>query len=138
MNDTVSRRPATPDAARAPGPGSAEAILAVVSQLTEMLRSENNDIVSRRAGASHHDYNLKKSQALLVMNRFAPLLTQMKPSPALRASLLNLRGELETNRRLLGLHLRAAQAVSDLITRAIREGQSDGTYSPLPWRDDAA
>jgi hypothetical protein len=130
-----SWRPATSDAARTPG--SAEAILAVVTQLTELVRSESEAIASRHARVSHSDYNLKKSQALLVMNRFAPLLTQAHPHPMLRTSLLNLCGELETNRRLLQLHLRAAQAVSDLITRAIREGQSDGTYSPSPWRDDA-
>lgn len=133
MSPTISRRP---DIARAPG--SADAILAVINQLTEAVGSENEDILSRRSGTNHHDYNLKKSQALLVMNRFAPLLTQVGANPALRASLQNLRSELEINRRLLGLQLRAAQAVSDLITRAIREGQSDGTYSPLPWRDDEA
>jgi len=119
------------------GTGYAEAMLAVIDQLTELVRSENEDIAGPNI-VNHHDYNLKKSQALLAMNRFAPLVGRLGPSPALRTGLARLRAELEINRRLLGLHLRAAQAVSDLITRAICEGQSDGTYSDLPWKDGAA
>lgn len=112
-------------------------MLAVINQLTELLRSENEDLAGPNI-VNHHDYNLRKSQALLAMNRFAPLLAQLEPTPALRTSLLHLRSELEINRRLLGLQLRAAQGVSDLITRAIREGQSDGTYSDFPWKDGVA
>jgi hypothetical protein len=136
MSPTIAGRTAASETAHAPG--SAEAVLTVINQLTEAIRAETEDLVNRRSGANHHDYNLKKSQALLVMNRFAPLLTQVKANSDLQTSLLSLCSELETNRRLLGLQLRAAQAVSELITRAIREGQSDGTYSPLPWRNDAA
>ena len=136
MSPMPTPRPLAFDGARPPG--SAEAILSVVVQLTEAVRAENEDILSRRATIDHHGYNLKKSQALLTLNRLAPLMKLAGASAPLRASLQNLCTVLETNRRLLGLELRAAQAVSDLIARAIREGQSDGTYSPLPWRDDAA
>jgi hypothetical protein len=136
MNPATSPRLTASNGARPTG--SAEAVLSVLVQLTEAVRSENEDILSRRPGINHHEYNLKKSQALLVMNRLAPLMAQAGASSPLRASLRDLRAELETNQRLLGLQLRAAQAVSDLIARAIREGQSDGTYSALPWRDDTA
>ncbi len=43
---------------------------------------------------------------------------------------------LETNRRLLSTQLKAARAVSDIITRAIRDSQSDGTYSDRYWMDE--
>ncbi|HTV32198.1 MAG TPA: hypothetical protein VME69_03725 [Methylocella sp.] len=110
-------------------------MLNVIKQVTELVRSENIEIGERR-GVNHHDYNLKKSQALVALNRLSPLFAHLEPNPVLRAALLDMRRELEINWRLLDLQLRAARAVSDLITRAICEGQSDGTYSALPWKDD--
>ena len=49
-------------------------------------------------------------------------------------TLAGLSAELEINHRLLRTQLKAAQTVSSLIARAIREGQSDGTYAPFAWR----
>jgi len=43
-------------------------------------------------------------------------------------------GELEDNRRILRVQLRAAQDVSEIIARD-QAGQSDGTYSAFSWRD---
>jgi hypothetical protein len=126
-----------PTSGAADSAGCGEAAFTVINQLTELVRSENEDIAGP-AGAKLHEYNLKKSQALLALRRVAPLIARLAPNAALGASLIELRTELETNRRLLDLQLRAAQAVADLITRAIYEGQSDGTYSALPWKDDVS
>ena len=41
---------------------------------------------------------------------------------------------LEANRRALGVQLKASVAVAEIIARAIRDGQSDGTYTALAWR----
>jgi len=107
----------------------------VINQVTELVRSENKEI-GELSGANHHDYNLKKGQALVALNRLSPLFAHLESNPVLRAALQDMRRELESNLRLLELQLRAARAVSDLITRAICEGQSDGTYSALPWKND--
>jgi hypothetical protein len=37
---------------------------------------------------------------------------------------------------MLRTQLQAAQAVSEIIARAIRESQSDGTYSARAWLED--
>ena len=34
---------------------------------------------------------------------------------------------------LLAVQLKACEAVSEIITRAIQDGQSDGTYTALAW-----
>ena len=107
----------------------------VINQVTELVRSENKEI-SELSGANHHDYNLKKGRALVALNRLSPLFAHLEANPVLWAALQDMRRELESNLRLLDLQLRAARAVSDLITRAIYEGQSDGTYSALPWKND--
>jgi hypothetical protein len=46
-----------------------------------------------------------------------------------------LRVKLDANQRLLRIQLNAARKVSDIIARAIQDGQSDGTYSAYAWRD---
>ena len=38
-----------------------------------------------------------------------------------------------TTRRALAVQLKACEAVSEIITRAIQDGQSDGTYTALAW-----
>ncbi len=87
-------------------------------------------------GVDYHAYNLRKSQGLLELNRLAPAFANHQIGPVLRAALADLHAKLETNRRLLRTQLLAAQAVSNIIARAIRDSQSDGTYSAHPWLDD--
>jgi hypothetical protein len=36
---------------------------------------------------------------------------------------------------MLRVQLNAARKVSDIIAKAIQDGQSDGTYSAFVWRD---
>jgi hypothetical protein len=52
----------------------------------------------------------------------------------LREALADLHAKLEINRRALALQLKACVAVSEIIFRAIRDSQSDGTYTALAWR----
>ena len=55
---------------------------------------------------------------------------------ATSAALADLQAKLETNHRMLHTQLQAAQAVSEIIAKAIRESQSDGTYSDRYWMDE--
>jgi hypothetical protein len=110
-------------------------ILPVVDRLRQALDEENQDL-ARRGRVDYHAYNLRKSQGLLELNRLAPALAGNSVAPALRAALVDLHAKLETNHRMLRTQLQAAQAVSEIIARAIRESQSDGTYSARPWLDD--
>jgi hypothetical protein len=82
----------------------------------------------------HSEYNILKSQALLALNRCAPKLVYADANPVLHAALQEVVLELETNRRLLATQLQAAQAVAAIIARAIREVQSDGTYTRMSSR----
>jgi hypothetical protein len=116
------------------GQSPAATVLPVVDRLRQALDEENQDI-GRRGGVDYAAFTLRKSQALLELKRLAPALAGRPVGPALRAALEDLRVKLETNRRLLRAQLRAAQAVSDVIARAIRDSQSDGTYTARVWLD---
>ncbi|MGD0640593.1 MAG: flagellar protein FlgN [Roseiarcus sp.] len=135
MSAAIFRRPhlAAADSGRFQNPVAM--ILPVVDRLRQTLDEENEDI-ARRGAVDYRAYNLRKSQGLLELNRLAPALAHNQMGPVLRAALADLHAKLETNRRLLRTQLQAAQAVSNIIARAIRESQSDGTYSAQPWLDD--
>jgi len=110
-------------------------ILPVVDRLRQTLDEENTDM-ARRGPVDYRAYNLRKSQGLLELNRLAPALAGNQVGPVLRAALADLHAKLETNRRMLRTQLQAAQAVSEIIAQAIRESQSDGTYSARAWLED--
>jgi hypothetical protein len=110
-------------------------ILPIVDRLRHTLDEENEDI-ARRGPIDYHAYNLRKSQGLLELKRLAPVAAGNEFGPVLGAALADLQVKLETNRRLLRTQLKAARAVANIIARAIRESQSDGTYSARPWSDE--
>ena len=115
--------------------GSVEILMLAIERLRNTLDAENARIASGQP-VDFHDFNLRKSQGLLELNRHAPNLAGLQLGPALAAALGHLQTRLETNRRLLSTQLKAARAVSDIITRAIRDSQSDGTYSDRYWMDE--
>lgn len=110
-------------------------VLPVVDRLRATLEAENRDLL-QRGPVDYPSYSQKKNQSLLELNRLRPALESVQSHPEARAALADLTTKLDANYRLLGIQLRAAQTVSSIVARAIRDGQSDGTYSAHPWRDD--
>ncbi len=134
MSASISRQTNLAAASSSRGQSPVAMILPVVDRLRRTLDEENEDI-ARRGSVDYHAYNLRKSQGLLELKRLAPALADTQVGPVLRVALADLYTKLETNRRMLRTQLKAAQAVSKIIARAIRESQSDGTYSARPWLD---
>jgi hypothetical protein len=108
-------------------------VLSVIERLSLVVQAENVNLSERRA-VDYPTHSQRKSQGLLELNRVRPALASLSASPAAKAALAGLSAELEINHRLLRTQLKAAQTVSSLIARAIRDGQSDGTYAPFAWR----
>jgi len=107
--------------------------LAIVERLYETITGEN-DAIARRLGFDHHACSLRKSQGLLELNRLSPIFAAAGASPTLRNALARLSAILDENGRRLRVRLEAAKTVSDIVARAIRDSQSDGTYSAQAWR----
>jgi hypothetical protein len=110
-------------------------ILPVVGRLRMAVGAENRDLAQRRI-VDYLTHSARKSQGLLELNRLRLALASARAHPAARAALADLSAELDINRRLLHVQLRAAQTVSGILARAIRDGQSDGTYSSHVWREN--
>ncbi len=107
--------------------------LPVIERLRQTLAAETDDIAKGRP-VPYEAYSLRKNQGLLELNCLLPTIERACSASLLRTALLGLAASLEVNRRALGVQLRASVAVSEIISRAIREGQSDGTYDARAWR----
>ena len=117
---------------RAQSPAAAAA-LPIVERLRTTIDAENRDLEQGRR-AKYEAYSQSKNQGLLELSRLIPALGGATAAGPLRDALAELHAELETNRRALAVQLKACEAVSQIIARAIQDGQSDGTYTALAWR----
>jgi hypothetical protein len=112
-------------------PPAAAAVLPIIERLIATVDAENRDLEQGRR-VKYEVYSLNKNQGLLEFNRLLPALAVAAAGP-LRDALAELQAKLEINRRALALQLKACEAVAEIITRAIQDGQSDGTYTALTW-----
>lgn len=101
--------------------------LPAVERLRQTVAAENEDIAQGRP-VPYESYSLRKNQGLLELNRLLPALVRGRAAGPLRDALSGLNAELEINRRALGVQLKASIAVAEIVSRAIHDGQSDGTY----------
>jgi len=53
-----------------------------------------------------------------------------------RSMLAELLSRIDQNQKILHARLRAARTIAEVLARAIRDGQSDGTYSAQIWREN--
>lgn len=98
-----------------------ERVEQVVEQETQALR--------RRQRPRLDDFNRRKSHGLLDLTRAVRALGSAAAGPALQPRLTALQVKLSENAAVLKMHLEAVQEISGVMARAIRDGESDGTYS---------
>ena len=116
-------------------PGPLPFILAAIERLIDVIERETRDL----AGPGPVDYRAhsqRKSQGLLELSRLEPKLAGVRSHPRARAALAELLRRLDDNQKLLHARLRAARTIADVLARASRDGQSDGTYSAHVWREN--
>ena len=92
----------------------------IVDQETALLR-ENRAV-------ELNDFNHRKRQGLLELNRILRQFSDFDIQRVDRDCIRRLVGKLEANRQILAHHLRAMDEISSLVSRAMQEAESDGTY----------
>ena len=108
--------------------------LGAIERLTDAISRETQDLM----GPGPVDYRAhlqRKSQGLLELSRLEPALASHRGHPRLRVALSDLIAKLEANFKLLSARLNAARTIAEVVSRAISEGQSDGTYSEQIWQE---
>jgi hypothetical protein len=100
-----------------------------IERLTEVLDQETAALRARTA-AGLQDFNDRKSQGLLDLNRALRQCEGAASDETVLARLAGLRARLDVNRSVLRMHLEAVREVAGVVADAIRDAESDGTYSP--------
>ncbi len=140
----MPRPGARPVAARGPAPAPApvaaaarprpsidpavQGIINIISMLETVIEEETAALGSRTP-VDLESFSNRKSQGLLELNRATKTLEAMAGHQLVAARLSGLRDKLAVNQAVLKLHLDAVREISGIVANAIREHESDGTYS---------
>lgn len=109
----------------------------IATRLTKLLEDEIAALRAQRT-VDLDEISDRKNQMLLELSRISRGLDDSTADPALRPVLERLRAGLDENLSALELNIGAVRDVTDILASAIREADSDGTYStPAPLRDRA-
>ena len=102
----------------------------VIERLEEVVDQETAALRNRTA-IDLKDFNNRKSQGLLELNRaLRGLVDNPSKDRTVSTRLAGLRAKLDVNRAVLETHLSAVREVATVLADAIRDAESDGTYSP--------
>lgn len=117
-----------PGASAAPMGVAVEPIIAIIRRLIEVLDQETKQLERNEVDNLSHFID-QKSRSLLELNR--ALSEQKSPAgiPGLDDELVRLRKAFESNREMLGIHMASVQEITEVIATAMRQADSDGTYS---------
>lgn len=117
----------------APAEGDGATALSAFERCIERLEDvvdQETAALKGRTAADLREFNNRKSQGLLELSRSLRHFQAAPPSDTVLARLAGLREKLDTNKAVLELHLQAVREVSTVMADAIRDAESDGTYSP--------
>lgn len=103
-------------------------LVRTIERLEETLEQETAGLRSR-APIDLKELNNRKTHGLLELTRVMRHLDRGSLTPPVAARLASLRANLEINQRVVKMHLEAVREVSTIVADAIRDAESDGTYS---------
>lgn len=110
------------------GPAAAGFLDSAIQRLEEIIDQETAALLGHKA-VDLKEFNSRKSHGLLELTRALRQIDEPSITSEIRARLKALRGKLEKNQAVLKTHLEAVREISTIISDAIRQSESDGTYS---------
>lgn len=116
-------------------PDTYDAFFAVVERLEATIEGETAALATHRPGAVAN-FTRQKHQGFLELDRIMRAIEACIPSQDIIARIASFKRKLEANDVMLRTHLKAAQEVTEIIVRVMRESESDGTYSRSYARAD--
>jgi len=95
----------------------------------EQLIDEETEALLRHDMSRCDEFNQRKRLALLDLNRCSRSFESFYDHPLWQGISGTLRSKLRRNGELLHIHLSAVQEIAAILTRAMSEAESYGTYS---------
>jgi hypothetical protein len=123
-------RRATPSAhAIQPDPDASRALVIAVIERIESYLDEETAALQNSREFDFKASNDRKSQGLVDLNQALRRLPQAQLNADLKSRLEAFRQKLAVNLRIIRLHLDAVKELASILSDAIRDAESDGTYT---------
>jgi len=122
------RRPAPPRAPMQDSDAARVIVLAVIARIEGYLDEETNAL-SKSLKFDFKTSNDRKSQGLLDLNQALRRLQKSDVNADFQLRLATFREKLAVNLRKIQLHLDAVKEIAAMLSDAIQNAESDGTYT---------
>lgn len=117
-----------PDTHRAPPQSTTSALAGALDRIEDVLQAEET-ILAQSGEIDLQDINRRKNHSLLELTRLSRIAPREGIAPETLARVEAIRDRLKLNQETLQVHLAAAQEISRVLTVALGDAESDGTYS---------
>lgn len=107
--------------------------IAAINSLEEVVDYET-DTLEKNENPDYNDINARKTRGLRDLNQsMSEIVTYMNKAVESEVETLlgRLKKKLERNSELLKIHLEAVSELSQMMQKAAREQETDGTYDPF-------
>jgi flagellar biosynthesis/type III secretory pathway chaperone len=117
-----------PAAIRASAATQVSAMMRVAKGLRKILEEEV-ELLNKNPLADITEITNSKTLYLLELSRMTRRMGELPVDPVVHGQIMELRQALSLNGEALKVHLEASRSVSETIKKAIRDEESDGTYT---------
>jgi len=109
-------------------------LLAAIRRLETIVVEETTALATGQK-VDFDDFSARKSRSMLEFVRLMRARMHLGGETEITEEIQRLREKLERNRSLLEMHYDAVREVAAIIVKAIKEAESDGTYTGRAARD---
>ncbi|WP_027535950.1 hypothetical protein [Bradyrhizobium sp. WSM3983] len=109
-------------------------LLSAIRRLENIVEEETVALATGQK-VDFDDFSMRKSRSMLEFVRLMRARMHLGGETEITDEIQRLREKLERNRSLLEMHYDAVREVATIIVRAIKDAESDGTYTGRAARD---
>ena len=109
-------------------------LLSAIRRLENIVEEETVALATGQK-VDFDDFSMRKSRSMLEFVRLMRARMHLGGETEITEEIQRLREKLERNRSLLEMHYDAVREVATIIVRAIKDAESDGTYTGRAARD---
>lgn len=109
-------------------------LLSAIRRLQTIVEEETVALATGQK-VDFDDFSMRKSRSMLEFVRLMRARMHLGGETEITDEIQRLREKLERNRSLLEMHYDAVREVATIIVRAIKDAESDGTYTGRAARD---
>lgn len=109
-------------------------LLAAIRRLESIVEEETAALATGKK-IDFDDFSARKSRSMLEFVRLMRARMHLGGEAEITEEIQRLRDKLERNRSILEMHYDAVREVATIIVRAIKEAESDGTYTGRAAQD---